>query len=287
MNKNIRLISVFILLFLILAQIISVYAEPAYDTQDAMPYWFPQNPESFPNFHGSDLKRVVDDADLLTDEEEAALSQKIQKTVDTYNVGFVIFTDNSTHSLSKEVYSADFFLFNGYGVGDDFSGATLFLCMEPGNRGWRTTSFGKCREIFKSEIINKLDDEIEADIKSGNYYNAFDKYVDCFDFIMKHKRFPASAETKAKSLGVGLVIGLIFAAIRISSMKHEMKLHPETAAADYLTGGSLKIRNKRANFLYSTITKTPRDTERSSGGSSYSHGSSSNGTSFSSGGRDF
>ncbi len=72
-------------------------------------------------------------------------------------------------------------------------------------------------------------------------------------------------------------------------MKNAMKMRPDMAAANYLVDNSMNIRNKQANFLYSTLTKTPKPSENrsSGGGSSFGGGSSSNGTSFSGGGRDF
>ena len=125
MNKHIKFITVCALLFFLLIPICSVLAANIY----GMPSWYPESPETFQDFHGKNLKRVVDNANLLTVEEEEALSEKAEELSEKYDKGFVILTDKSSYGLSKEVYAADFFIFNGYGVGDNYSGVILFLFM--------------------------------------------------------------------------------------------------------------------------------------------------------------
>ncbi len=143
----------------------------------ALPAWYPANPDHFRNFHGENLPRVVDNADTLTPEEEAELSAQIENIVQKYDFGFAIFTDSTTHGISMERYSYDFFRYNGYGRGDDFRGSVFFHSLEPGNRGWRTTSVGQARQIFTYDVTNSLDDLIDSDIRAGRHYVAYKKYV--------------------------------------------------------------------------------------------------------------
>ncbi|MBO4898348.1 MAG: TPM domain-containing protein [Clostridia bacterium] len=286
MNKHIKIIPVCVLFIFLFIPFCTALAENI----NSLPDWYPENIASFQDFHAENPPRVVDNANLLTAEEEKALSSKAQELADKYNVGFVIFTDDSSHGLSKEMYASDFFIFNGYGTGDDYSGVILFLCMEPGNRGWRTLAFGKCEKIYDNEkLINELDDAVEPDIVGGNYNEAFDAYIGYTDYILKHKKMPVSSGTKAKCGGLGLISGLVLAAFKTSSQKKSMNIKPEMAAASYFINDSLNISDKSANFLYSSLTKTPRATETrsSGGGSSFGGGVSSSGHTFSGGGRDF
>ncbi len=147
------------------------------DGNNGLPAWYPADPLHFPNFHGENLARVVDNADTLTPEQEKELTEQIENIVQKYNFGFVIFTDKSTHGFSMETYSVDFFLFNGYGLGDDFRGTVFFHSLEPGNRGWRTTSVGLAQQIFNYRVTNGLDDLIDSDIRAGRHYEAYKKYV--------------------------------------------------------------------------------------------------------------
>ena len=286
MIKHLKIIPVCALLIFLLLPLGTVLAQ----NPNALPDWYPENIAVFHDFHAVKPPRVVDNAGILTDEQEEALSEKAQELSEKHDTGFVIFTDNSTYGLSKEIYASDFFIFNGYGAGDNYSGVILFLSLELGNRGWRTLAFGDCEKIYNNErLINQLDDAIEPDIVGGKYYEAFDAYIDYTDYILKHERFPVSSGTKAKSLGLGLIAGLIAASAKTSSAKKRMNIQPQMAAATYFINDSLNISNKTANFLYSSITKTPRVTESrsSGGGSSFGGGVSSSGHTFSGGGRDF
>ncbi|MBR0466922.1 MAG: TPM domain-containing protein [Clostridia bacterium] len=251
-------------------------------------YWYPENQPDFQNFHGSNLPRVVDNAEILTDSEEEELSAAVQKIVDTYNIGYVIFTDTDNHGLSKEVYSADFLYYNGYGVGDTYDAVVFYLSLEEGNRGWRTTSIGKCEEIFNADVTYEIDELVDNDIRNkGDYYSAFKKHIEYVDSLMHEKN---SFPVKKFLLGVliGYVIGLIVSLIYVSGLKKKMRVVSPVDAKEYLADGSYVVHDKSVDYLYTTVTKVakPQDNDRS-GGSSFSSGSSSSGGSFSSGGRDF
>ena len=127
----------------------------------AMPSWYPSNVNSFQRFHtSSGTSRVVDDADILSAAEEKQLAATVNEMRDRLDMDFVVFTDTSTHGLSRAVYAADFYEFNGYGVGDDYNGLVIFICMEQGNRGWWTAACGACRQQITEGNINQVDDAI-------------------------------------------------------------------------------------------------------------------------------
>lgn len=253
-----------------------------------MDYWYPENQTDFTDFHGKNLPRVVDNAEILSDEQEAALSAKVQKIVDTYNIGYVIFTDTDNHGLSRAYYSSDFLHYNGYGVGKNYDAVVFYLSLEEGNRGWCTTSIGDCQKIFTADVTNEIDDLINDDIVyNGDYYSAIEKHIDYVDNLMKEKNsFPV--KKVLLSILVGFVIGIIISLIYVSSLKRKMRVVSPVDATVYLVPGSYIVHDKSVDYLYTTVTKIakPQNDSNSSGGSSFSSGSSSGG-SFSSGGRSF
>ncbi|MBO4343677.1 MAG: TPM domain-containing protein [Clostridia bacterium] len=416
------------------------------DKENGMPYWYADDVNNFKNFHAENPKRVVDDADVFTPEQEAYLSEKVQEIVDKYGFGYVLFTDNSTHGLSQELYSADFLYYNGYGTGENYSAVCFFLSLEEGNRGWRTTSINDCEKIFTSSVCYDIDELVDSDFRSGNYYEAFRKQVEFtaklfedinnlpewypegvsvfdidrydreyaekadlskkrivdnailfsedeievlsekigeiveesgFDFVIftdtsrhgldfyeyawdfyyyngyakdgailfvsdengilswitvpfgkaaekledtginttivddmyygnmqpamekylqnlsfayKHGRLKMSAGKKIEYAVIGLIAGFIISLVVVSGLKRKMVIKPETSAMEYLVPGSFALRSQRIKFLYSTVTRTAKESSHSSGsggGSSYSSGSASSGGSYSSGGRNF
>ena len=262
------------------------------DKADGMPYWYADDVNSFQNYHAENPPRVVDDMGLLTDTQKAELTEQVQRICDTYDFSYVIFIDDNTYNLSKDVYAADFLYFGGYGKGDDYSAVCFFLCLQDGNRGWRTVSTNSYEDIFTSDVTYTIDEIVDSDMRSGNYFEALKKQADYIEKSLREGNFeiiePKSDRTNLFGwpLIVGIIISLVIALMVIESMKKKMRIYTQVSANEYLEKGSLNIRNKSVRLMYSTITKTEKQ-KSSSGGSSYSSGSSSSGGSYSSGGRDF
>ncbi len=253
------------------------------------PDWYPANVKQFERFHAADAPNVVDDADMFTDAEEADLSERIQAIIDKYNYDLVLFTDVSSYGLSRGVFAADFYHFNGYGIGPNYSGSVLFICMEPGNRGWWTAGTGDCEYLYASEEnINNIDDRIEPDMKDGNYYEAMVKYFAAIDELYAK----GSVSKKINfffPVVAGLIVGLIVGAIVLGSLRGKMnKVKLATAAGAYLVGESFNLTKAKDHYLYSTAHRVVRSSSSGSGRSSHSSGySSSGGGSYSGGGRSF
>ena len=92
-----------------------------------MPAWYPKDTNTFPFYHDADAPRVVDQADIFTDEEEAQMEKRLAQLRGQLSKDIVIFTDVSTHGLSHTAYADDFFDYYGYGIGEDFEGVCLMV----------------------------------------------------------------------------------------------------------------------------------------------------------------
>ena len=145
---------------------------------DDMPYWYLDDTSGFVDFHGENLPLVVDDADIFTDEEEAELNARMSEVVGKYGIGYVLFTDDDNHGLTPEEYSSDFLHFGGYGVGDGYGAVVFYLCFDPSDRCWRTTSINSYENIFTASVTYEIDEVVDADIRAGRYYEAFHKHID-------------------------------------------------------------------------------------------------------------
>jgi len=264
------------------------------DKEDGMPYWYADDTSAFENYHAENPPRLVDDMGLLTDEQKAELTEQAERICNTYDFSYVIFIDDSTHGLSKDVYAADFLYYGGCGKGDDFSAVCFFLSLEEGNRGWRTVSINGYESIFTSDVTYTIDEIVDRDMRSGNYFTAIKKQADYIEKSLSEENFEIispKSQSKVNFFGwpliVGLIISFVIAEIVISDMKSKMRLSTAVSANEYLVKGSLNIRNKSVKRIYTTITRTEKRESSSGGGSSYSSGSASSGGSYSSGGRDF
>ena len=256
---------------------------------EEMPDWYPEDVSGFVDFLDPDAPRVVDDADLFTDEQEAAFAETLAELREKFGSDFVLFTDMSTHGLSRAVYAADFYTFNGYGVGDDFNGMVLFICMEPGNRGWWTAATGDCRRLITEQNINQIDDRLEPYMLRGNYAEGVANYYEDMSRLFATGHVPRAAWKNALLAIISMVLGAIVGGGVLLFLRSGMKTVTQAAEADeYLVKDSFVLRNRRDYYLRSHTTRRRIERSGKGGGSSFSGGySSSSGRSFSGGGRSF
>ena len=173
------------------------------DKADGMPYWYPDVTAGFRDFHGKNLPAVVDDAEIFTPEQIETLTQKILKMRSDYGVSYVAFTDDDNHGLLPEEYSSDFLHFHGYGVGDGYGAVVFYLSLDPEDRCWLTTSINSYEDIFTAGVTYDIDETVDADIRAGNYYEAFLKHADFCDALFQRlfvlpDWYPADYDPTAK-----------------------------------------------------------------------------------------
>ena len=146
-----------------------------------MPAWYPADPEHFPDYFDADAPRVVDDADLFTDEETAVMENRLALLRESLGKDIVIFTDTSAHGLTHDIYAADFYDYNGYGIGEEHEGVCLMICMDPDDRGWWCCCTGpETRELYTETIANQIDDLLYEYMIEGEYYTGVSDWIENF-----------------------------------------------------------------------------------------------------------
>ncbi len=154
------------------------------DTERKMdlPDWYVDDPEHFVFFHNdASTPRVVDDADIFSDQEERSLEEVLKKYREELDRDLVIFTDVSEHYKGRAVYAADFYEMNGYGCGPDYEGACLFICMDPNNRGWWACCSGpSTMGLYTEEVANYIDENLFPFMKEGNYFEGVQGWIEDF-----------------------------------------------------------------------------------------------------------
>ena len=137
-----------------------------------LPAWYPVDPANFQMYHDFEAPRVVDNADLFTDEEEERLAELISDVAVLENKDLVIYTDVTSYGRSHQQWCADFYDFNGYGYSLDREGYCLFICMDPENRGFYTVGTGnESRELQTASNANQIDDELYGYMVDGDYFD--------------------------------------------------------------------------------------------------------------------
>lgn len=234
------------------------------------------------------LERVVDNADLLDNDEEQRLSDKISKVMNKYGFDILFLTVDSANGYSAQSYAENYWDTNDYGCGDTFDGVIFLLVMD--TREWWFGTDGLGSQIFTKKIRNAMVDKIIADLTAGNYYRAFsDLTSDIEDHLYQNSLHPIQnrfmSPTQVRAFIIMTIIGIIIALIVTLVMKGKMKTNAVAVQANnYVRQNSLQFYNKNEVFQYSNVVKVPVATSSSSsgrtGGSSGGHSHSGSGGHF-------
>ncbi|MBR5406896.1 MAG: TPM domain-containing protein [Lachnospiraceae bacterium] len=149
-----------------------------------LPAWYPGDVSAFVPFHDDNARRVVDDAGIIPDEDEARIEQRLNEIRSGIDKDLVIYTDVSSYGMEQSVLAADFFDFNGYGCGSEYEGACLFVCMDPNDRGWWVACTGsETRRLYTEEFANDMDDALYEYMAAGDYAAGIEDWIENFNTL--------------------------------------------------------------------------------------------------------
>ena len=206
---------------------------------------------------------LYDDADLLTDSEEAALMGKMAAVSTRYEAQIVVVTIASMDGGNIDTYVDYVYDSMGFGYGENYDGVLLLVCLDP--REYRILSNGFAGVAIDPDDISKISDEIVGDLSDGDYAGAFDEFVDeCAYYLDGHiNGFPFNA---GKSLAISLIVGVVIGLIVAFVLKGQLKsVHSQSRAQEYVKTGSMHVNLSNDMFLYRTVTRTKKQSSSSSG----------------------
>ena len=225
--------------------------------------------------------RVIDKADVLTSEQEATLTSKLNDYSSNNDCDIVFLTEpdmeheNYSFNGSVEDFADMYYETNGYA-----SDGVLVLVLLDNGSGSRRVQFscsGKCMKRLKDDEQNDIIDDVYSSLKSSDYYSALSTIADEIN-----SKLPPQLE--GYKLPLAIVLGILLAFIIMSSLKRKLKsVAMQRGAASYVRDGSMAITASRDTYLYSTVSRTVRQSSSSSG----SGRTSSGGGSHSGVGRNF
>lgn len=224
------------------------------------------------------LPRVVDLAGLLTQDEEAALSENTERILDDWEFDCVILTVEDYReygSGSIQAFADDFFDYGGYGVGSEYDGIIFVVSMK--DRSWHFSTCGYGMEAINDYGLECLEDYVIDDLSDGDYYECFERFTDeVYAFVEEAKtNKPYSPTHKRITKGEVLVniviagvVGALVAVFVTKAMDSKMKtVMRKPAARGYLTFYNETYSSD--TFLYSNVRKIPKSNGGSGGGGSH------------------
>lgn len=213
------------------------------------------------------LPLVVDNADILTDEEEAYFLERCQAFTDEYKCEIAILTITDLEGKTAQEYADDFYDYNGYGYGENKDGLLcLYLDGEDGQRNATLTTSGTAQMNIGDDEIEDILLSIAGSAKFGEFKDAFDWYIDLSEEAVKPV---PPLFWLLICLAVGMVIGLI---ITNSMASKNYSVHKKETAADYVREGTLMITGRNDIFRNTRVNVTPKP-KNNDGKSSDSNGS--------------
>ena len=246
-----------------------------------------------PTFAASDLPRLVDNADLLTDSEESTLLSKLNEISERQQADVVVVTADTLDGKTPMDYADDFYDYNGYGFGADKDGVLLLVSLE--DRDWWISTTGYGITAITDAGIEYISEKFLSDLSDGDYADAFTTYAElCDDFFTQARsgqpydtgHMPKQPFNIARNLLIALIVGFVIALIATGVMKGKLKtVRFQSAASNYVKANSMNVTESRDMFLYTHVDRRakPKDTDSSSG--SGTHTSSSGSTHGGGGGK--
>ena len=238
--------------------------------------------------NSSSVKRVVDQADILSVTEEADLTVQLEELANKYKIDTVVVTttdielsDLSDYDFNRALmnYADDYYDYNGYA--DD--GFLLLLAFDGDERGFWISTKGKCINYFTVDDINDIMNDYGYDTRVANigFYKSISNSVDgCRRVIKNYKSLSPMVYIAA------VVVGLIVMFVVSGKMVNKLKsVRSKPAASEYIKKDTLNITRANDVFLYRNVSRVKIERSSSSGGSHGTHTSSSGSSHGGGGGR--
>lgn len=228
---------------------------------------------------------IVDDADVLSDEQENMLRQKLNEISNRQKFAVAIVIVDTFGSKTPMNFADDFYDYNGYGVelSENRDGAILAFSM---SHKWYISTCGYGIEAITDAGRERMADLFKPYLKDKEYYSACDKFADlCDDYVTEARNgtaydvghLPKLPFPFMKRLGIAIIAGLLIAFIIVTIMKSKLTtVKAQDSAVDYTKEGSMVVNESRDMFLYSHVSKTEK--AKDSDGGSSTHTSSSGST---------
>ena len=229
-------------------------------------------------------KKLYDFAELLTEEEEKLLVDKIAAYIEKTNMDLVIVTLNEDFTEEQNIaYADDFYDYNDFGLDfEHYSGTILIRNANKLDPYYYMGTTGNAR-LYYDDRLDYILDAIYYDMRAGNYLKAFNNYI---GYLNSYYDKGVSDTMKGYEIGEKgqliekyvppikfILIGAsVVTAITMAILVSKNKMVKKATEADsYMDRESIKYRKKDRNLISShTVTHV-----NSSSGSGGGHGGGS------------
>lgn len=213
-------------------------------------------------------KRVFDEADVLTDEEETNLEALIEEKEKLIGADLVLITtrDGSLDSMEKlRDYAQNYYKENKVGWDEPIGSGAIYVDDWETRYTWLATH-GIVKDILSDKDTDYIVDKTN-DIVNKDSYRAYVRLINLLsDQVQEQHKFHINIKPLWVVLGC-LAVAVAFVVFQLSGKAGRDTVGKST----YVTKDGIKLNSKQDIFLHSHVTRVKRakdsDSSSSSGGS--------------------
>ena len=246
--------------------------------------------------------KIYDFADILTDDDERELKEKIDEFISKYRTELIIVDYSLPYNNDKqnEDFAADFYDYNDFGLDyPKYDGILLFRNVYDADPYYDIYTFGEAQLYFSRNDYDNVLDNIYGDLSSHYYLRGFSTYIEIVSGIYERGKSSELQNYYVDDMGylhkhfkpAYVLISIVSFIVSISIVSHYVKknkmIKKATLAQDYLNKDSVNYKVKEDKLLSKHVSSyIMSDSSSSGGGGGYhSSGGSSGGGHSSGGGR--
>lgn len=213
-----------------------------------------------------------DEADVLTQSEEAALLASLERISRESGIDVAVITVSSLGGKSAQRYADDVYDYDGY------SEDGILLLISIRDREYHMSTAGEGMALFPQRRLRAIEDKMLPYLRDDRWKEAIEQYAErCDQYLLHTDAGSIAAEIiDVPFVGMALVIGFLIALIVVFAMRSQLKTVKSAGTARaYLIRDSLMLTEKKDYFLYSTVSRIRR--QQNNGGHTSSSGRSHGG----------
>lgn len=243
-------------------------------------------------------EKIYDFSDILTDEEEQELYNRIKPLIDEYKMEIIILTYDYpyTQDSQNSYFVSDFYDFNDFGLDfDHYSGIVFFRNTYSLNRYFDVLSFGDAQLKYYDTRLSSMLDSVENYIRTDQYLAGFNRWIDDIErihsydnlgnYYLDEKGF-LKKKFDPHIFGCFIFAGIITLIFIVVNVKKNKMVRTATQANAYLNQESFQLLEQSDKLIHSHVTSYTETSSSSGGGGGGGHSSfgGHSGGGFSSGG---
>lgn len=214
--------------------------------------------------------KVVDNANIFSEKDESKLTKKLEDFSEDYGVDAVVYTTSDLGEKSIGEFAGEKTVEVSLGKGSSNDGIMLVVCSK-GDGDICIAVNGGAYNSINSYGQNRIKELVSEDFKANEYLDGCNQWLKLSGKFIKRGESgkPYNEENKyltlkdkvgriGYSFAGAFVISLIICLIMSGMMK---TANPKHTANDYVDKKSFKLSKERDVYLYTTETRTKRETK--------------------------